>query len=200
MRLFTDDLAKLPLFSSVSRSELALIRRQLTMVPVAAGRVLVREGARGDEFMIIAEGEATVTQGGHVIATLGRGDLVGEMALLNEDGFGRRNANSDRHDRRHGLRRVASGVSPDPRSSSRRGPQSASNGGRPHARPGRLRTGGVRCADFANRTHISSSERLAVEYAWMLNRLGPLCASGRKAHRRQPGFQLAVGSTTVEGN
>ena len=82
MRLFTDELAKLPLFSSVSRSELALIRRHLTMLPVSAGRVLVHEGARGDEFMIIAEGEATVTQGGHVIATLGRGDLVGEMALL----------------------------------------------------------------------------------------------------------------------
>ncbi len=92
MHLFKDDLAELPLFSSVSRSELALIRRQLTMVPVAAGRVLVHEGARGDEFMIISEGEATVTQGGHVVATLGRGDLVGEMALLQEDGYGRRNA------------------------------------------------------------------------------------------------------------
>lgn len=92
MRLFTDDLAEFPLFSGVSRSELALIRRHLTMLPVAAGRVLVHEGARGDEFMIIADGEATVTQGGHVIATLGRGDLVGEMALLQEGGFGRRNA------------------------------------------------------------------------------------------------------------
>ena len=92
MHFFKDDLAELSLFSSVSRSELALIRRQLTMVPVAAGRVLVREGARGDEFMIIAEGEAKVTQGGHVIATLGRGDLVGEMALLQDGGFGRRNA------------------------------------------------------------------------------------------------------------
>ena len=92
MRLFTDDLAEFPLFSGVSRSELAIIRRHLTMLPVAAGRVLVHEGARGDEFMIIADGEATVTQGGHVIATLGRGDLVGEMALLQENGFGRRNA------------------------------------------------------------------------------------------------------------
>jgi CRP-like cAMP-binding protein len=92
MRLFTDDLAEFPLFSGLSRSELALIRRHLTMLSVAAGRVLVHEGARGDEFMLIADGEATVTQGGHVIATLGRGDLVGEMALLQEDGFGRRNA------------------------------------------------------------------------------------------------------------
>jgi CRP-like cAMP-binding protein len=88
---FTDTLAELPLFSEVSRSELAVIRRHLTLLPVSAGRVLVEEGARGDQFMIIARGEATVSQGGRTIATLERGDLVGEMALL-DGGLGRRNA------------------------------------------------------------------------------------------------------------
>jgi CRP-like cAMP-binding protein len=92
MRRFTDDLAELALFSELSRSELALIRSHLTKLPVSAGRVLVEEGAPGDEFMIIAEGEATVSQGGRTIATLERGDLVGEMALLGDGGFGRRNA------------------------------------------------------------------------------------------------------------
>ena len=52
----------------------------------------MHEDARGDEFMILVEGEAVVTQGGRQIATLGRGDLVGEMALLQERGRGRRNA------------------------------------------------------------------------------------------------------------
>ncbi len=42
--------------------------------------------------MIIAEGEATVSQGGQTIATLERGDLVGEIALLDDRGIGRRNA------------------------------------------------------------------------------------------------------------
>jgi CRP/FNR family transcriptional regulator, cyclic AMP receptor protein len=92
MGVFRDDLAKLPLFSEVSRSEMAVVRRLLTPLRVPAGRVLVHEGARGDEFMIISEGEATVSQGDHSIATLGRGDLVGEMALLDHDGAGRRNA------------------------------------------------------------------------------------------------------------
>ena len=92
MGLFKDDLAALPLFSQASRSELAIIRRQLTPLQVPAGRVLVKEGTRGDQFMIIAEGHATVSQGSRTIATLGRGDLVGEMALLDPDGFGRRNA------------------------------------------------------------------------------------------------------------
>jgi CRP/FNR family transcriptional regulator, cyclic AMP receptor protein len=90
MRPFKNELAELPLFSEATRSELAVVERHLTPVRVRAGRVLVREGALGDQFMIIAAGAAEVSRGGHVIATLERGDLVGEMALL--DGVGRRNA------------------------------------------------------------------------------------------------------------
>jgi len=88
-----DDLRELSLFADASRSQLRLIGRQLTRLNVPAGTVLVREGAFGDEFMVILEGEADVSQGGGTIATLGRGDLVGEMALLeHERGRGRRNA------------------------------------------------------------------------------------------------------------
>jgi CRP-like cAMP-binding protein len=92
MRLFKDELAELPLFSEASRSELALIRRHLTLLSVPEGRVLVREGTRGNQFMVIVDGEATVSKDGRTIATLGRGGLVGEMALLQDDGFGQRNA------------------------------------------------------------------------------------------------------------
>lgn len=92
MRLFRDDLADLPLFEDANRAQRAVIRRHLTPLSVPAGRVLVREGARGDQFMVLVEGNATVSQGGETIATLERGDLVGEMALLDEDGAGRRNA------------------------------------------------------------------------------------------------------------
>ena len=92
MRLFKDDLRELDLFSETSRSELAVIAKQLTKLKVKAGRVLVREGGLGNEFMIIVNGMAEVTQGGRSIATIGRGDLVGEMALLQPVGFGRRNA------------------------------------------------------------------------------------------------------------
>ena len=44
MRLLKDDLRELDLFSEASRSELAVIARQLTRLKVKAGRVLVREG------------------------------------------------------------------------------------------------------------------------------------------------------------
>jgi len=87
-----NDLRELDLFSEVSRSELAVISRQLTRLKVKAGRVLVHEGGLGNEFMIMVSGMAEVTQGGQSIATLGRGDLVGEMALLQPYGAGRRNA------------------------------------------------------------------------------------------------------------
>ena len=54
--------------------------------------MLVVEGAYGDEFMIVLDGLAEVSRSGRTIATIGRGDLVGEMALLDESGRGRRNA------------------------------------------------------------------------------------------------------------
>jgi CRP/FNR family cyclic AMP-dependent transcriptional regulator len=92
MRLLKDDLKELDLFSEASRSELAVISRQLTRLKVKAGRVLVREGGIGNEFMIMVSGMAEVTQGGESIATIGRGDLVGEMAILQPLGSGRRNA------------------------------------------------------------------------------------------------------------
>ena len=92
MRLLKDDLRDLDLFSEASRSELAVIARQLTRLKIKAGRVLVREGGVGNEFMIMVSGMAEVTQGGQSIATLGRGDLVGEMAIFQPIGSGRRNA------------------------------------------------------------------------------------------------------------
>ncbi len=64
MRLLKDDLRELDLFSEASRSELAVIARQLTRLKVKAGRVLVREGGIGNEFMIMVSGMAEVTQGG----------------------------------------------------------------------------------------------------------------------------------------
>jgi CRP/FNR family cyclic AMP-dependent transcriptional regulator len=92
MRPQNKELEELALFSDASRSQLALIARQLTRLTLPAGRVLVQEGARGEEFLIIVEGEAEVSQGGEVIATVGRGDLVGELALLHAGGRGIRNA------------------------------------------------------------------------------------------------------------
>ena len=92
MRLPRHDLKELTLFEETSRWELAEIARHLTMLSVPAGKVLVSEGGLGNEFMVIAQGEADVSQGGRTIATLGPGDLAGEMALVGDRGRARRNA------------------------------------------------------------------------------------------------------------
>jgi len=78
----TEPLARLPLFASLTPGELAQARRLLTLVTVDAGTVLMREGGLGLEFLVIAGGEAEVTIGGDVVATLQRGDIAGEMSLL----------------------------------------------------------------------------------------------------------------------
>ena len=114
MRSLKDDLRELDLFSEASRSELAVIARQLTRLKVKAGRVLVREGGIGNEFMIMVDGMAEVTQGGRSVATIGRGDLVGEMALLQPYGSGRRNATVTAVDRCGDLRRLAGRVPQHP--------------------------------------------------------------------------------------
>jgi CRP/FNR family cyclic AMP-dependent transcriptional regulator len=81
---FLDHLAQVPLFSALSRKELALVARRAEDVTVEAGRVLVSEGSTGSEFFVIIDGTATVTRRGRKVATLGPGDAFGELALLDK--------------------------------------------------------------------------------------------------------------------
>ena len=75
-------LARIPIFSECSNKELKAISRLVTPVEVRAGKVLTTEGDVGREFMIIASGTATVKRNGRKVATLGPGDLFGELAVL----------------------------------------------------------------------------------------------------------------------
>ena len=75
-------LAGIPIFSECTRKELKAISRLVTPVSISEGKVLVREGEPGREFMIIVEGSATVRRNGRKIASLGPGDFFGELAVL----------------------------------------------------------------------------------------------------------------------
>jgi CRP/FNR family transcriptional regulator, cyclic AMP receptor protein len=75
-------MTKVPLFMECTPEELAQIARAFTSVEVSAGRVLARQGTRGYELLVITEGSATVDIDGEVVATLGPGDFIGEIALL----------------------------------------------------------------------------------------------------------------------
>jgi CRP/FNR family cyclic AMP-dependent transcriptional regulator len=71
-----------PLFAGCSKSELQLIASLADELELADGATLIREGERGREFLVIANGTVRVTRGGRKIRDLGAGDYVGEIALI----------------------------------------------------------------------------------------------------------------------
>ncbi len=77
-----NELANIPLFQDLSAKQLGAVDALVTTVDVPAGRVLIREGEPGREFVVVIEGEAEVLRGGEVIATRGAGSFFGETALL----------------------------------------------------------------------------------------------------------------------
>jgi CRP/FNR family cyclic AMP-dependent transcriptional regulator len=81
---FIEHLAQVPLFSALSRRELALVARRAEDVTVPAGKVLVSEGETGQQFFVIMSGQAKLSRRGRKIATLGPGDSFGELALLDK--------------------------------------------------------------------------------------------------------------------
>lgn len=75
-------LARVPIFSGLSRRELEAIARQGKEVRRRAGAVLAQEGETGLGFFLILEGEARVTVRGRFRRTLGPGNFFGEISLL----------------------------------------------------------------------------------------------------------------------
>jgi CRP/FNR family cyclic AMP-dependent transcriptional regulator len=53
-----------------------------TEIDLGAGRQLATENADGQEFVVIIEGSADVTQGDTVVNTMRSGDFFGEIALV----------------------------------------------------------------------------------------------------------------------
>jgi CRP-like cAMP-binding protein len=70
------------LFEDAPEQDLRAIASRADEIDVPAGFRLTQEGARGREVVLIASGAATVTRGGEEIATVGDGDIVGELALV----------------------------------------------------------------------------------------------------------------------
>ncbi|MGA8257672.1 MAG: cyclic nucleotide-binding domain-containing protein [Nocardioides sp.] len=75
-------LAGLPLFSACSDKELKHISNLVVPTSVAAGKVLMVQGQAGVEAFVIASGNADVTIDGTSVATVGPGQILGEMTLL----------------------------------------------------------------------------------------------------------------------
>ena len=88
-------LRAVPVFAALDGTELAEMAGLLQAEHYAAGQVVFAEGDPGDRLLIVAGGTAELCAAGSVgtvpLATLERGDLIGEQALLAQ-GTGRRNA------------------------------------------------------------------------------------------------------------
>jgi len=75
-------LRSLPLFAELPSPALEGLAGALTPVSVPAGTVLIRQGDPGDAYYAIAAGELDASQDGHFLRQCGRGEGVGEIALL----------------------------------------------------------------------------------------------------------------------
>ncbi len=77
-----ETLAQIHLFSDLSKAELKKIERLMTPVDIKKGKEFITEGKPGREAFILLEGTASVHRGKRLIATLGPGDIIGEMSIL----------------------------------------------------------------------------------------------------------------------
>lgn len=75
-------LAAIPLFEGMTEAELGRLGRLGARVEAAPGEILVDQGDPGTYCYAIAEGTAGVFVSGELVATVGPGSTIGEMALI----------------------------------------------------------------------------------------------------------------------
>ncbi|MFI5053720.1 MAG: cyclic nucleotide-binding domain-containing protein [Acidimicrobiia bacterium] len=81
---FEEQLASVPLLAALSSVQLQAMAHRATRAHEPTGMIFSKEGERGDELVVILEGEVQVRHDDEVLATLGPGEFVGEMALLDD--------------------------------------------------------------------------------------------------------------------
>jgi len=75
-------LRSLPLFAELPAPAVEGLAAALTPVEMPAGAVLIRQGEEGDAYYAIAAGQLDVLRDGRLLRRSGRGEGVGEIALL----------------------------------------------------------------------------------------------------------------------
>ncbi len=75
-------LAQVALFSACSKKELGKVQKVSDEITMTAGTMIIDQGQTGREAFVIIDGTVTVKRNNRKVATLGPGDVVGEMSLL----------------------------------------------------------------------------------------------------------------------
>jgi CRP/FNR family cyclic AMP-dependent transcriptional regulator len=76
-------LMHLPLFGELDHHDLSQIASRVDEVEIPQGALLIEQGTVPYDVFVLEEGTVEVTRDGESVATLGAGDVVGEIALLN---------------------------------------------------------------------------------------------------------------------
>src|SRR3989339_219887 len=69
-------------FARLDPASLRALAERMGEREFTAGQPVFLEGEPGDEIFVVASGAVEVLRGGRVIAALGTGELIGEMAVL----------------------------------------------------------------------------------------------------------------------
>jgi CRP-like cAMP-binding protein len=75
-------LTAIPIFSQLSPEEARRLATFATETSIADGQILMKQGDYSTELIAIEEGTADVLRDGQKVASLGDGDLIGEMGLI----------------------------------------------------------------------------------------------------------------------
>ncbi len=77
-----EGLAGVDLFSACSKRELEKVARAGDEITMTAGTLIVDQGQMGREAFVILDGQVVIKRNKRRVATLGPGDVVGELSLL----------------------------------------------------------------------------------------------------------------------
>lgn len=74
-----------PLFYELYDNEIDAIIEKCSVMSLESGELIIKDGDEGEDFFIILTGTAAVKKGDVLLAELRKGDLFGEMVLLNQN-------------------------------------------------------------------------------------------------------------------
>ncbi|MEI7745784.1 MAG: cyclic nucleotide-binding domain-containing protein, partial [Chloroflexota bacterium] len=82
--VIVDRLQAVALLAPLPLAAIEALAADAVPVRLSAGDALMREGERGDRYLVITSGSADISIGGAQVRTVGPGDGVGEIALLRD--------------------------------------------------------------------------------------------------------------------